>query len=126
MSQLQSKIFVLRVLFSSFPSAFESKLSTLPETKKGALWGRLLHLSAERTLPISNLKSLNSLETKRLVKIISPHQIITAKDETANKTLNRDLIAIKEFLNFVEAEPFITSEKAKIIKRVAFKKLKSE
>jgi hypothetical protein len=78
---------------------------------------------AERTLLSSNLKPLNELETKRLEKAISPHKIHGLKDEVLADVLLRDLAAINEFLFYVEAEPFITPEKAKNHKRVAFKKV---
>jgi hypothetical protein len=38
----------------------------------------------------------------------------------------RDLAAINEFLFYMEAEPFITPEKAENYKRVVFKKVKTE
>ncbi|MDI1355113.1 MAG: hypothetical protein PSX36_09350 [bacterium] len=78
---------------------------------------------AERTLPSSNLKPLNELETSRLTKAISPHKIERIENETLAEVLSRDLVAINEFLYYVEAEPFITPEKAENRKRVAFKKV---
>lgn len=84
-----------------------------------------LHFSAERTLPSSNLKPLNELETSRLEKAISPHQIHGLKDEALADVFLRDLAAINEFLFYVEAEPFVTPEKAENRKRVAFKKVQA-
>lgn len=78
---------------------------------------------AERTLPSSNLKHLNELETSRLERAISPHKIHGLKDEVLSEVLLKDLAAINEFLFYVEAEPFITPEKAENHKRVAFKKV---
>ena len=76
----------------------------------------------ERTLPSSNLKPLNKLESSRLEKAVSPHKIEHPENETPAEVLGRDLVAINEFLHYVEAEPFITPEKAENRKRVAFKK----
>ena len=78
--------------------------------------------SAERTLPITNLQPLKTLESSRLEKAISPHKINGDQGGKNPETLRRDLTAINDFLHFVEAEPFITPEKAENIKRVAFKK----
>jgi hypothetical protein len=44
------------------------------------------------------------------------------KSLTLVEILSSDLVAINKFLHFVEAEPFITPEKAENFKRVAFKK----
>lgn len=82
----------------------------------------VLFFSAERTLPSSNLKSLNELETSRLEKAISPHKIPGLNDEALADVFLRDLAAINEFLFYVEAEPFVSLEKVEIRKRVAFKK----
>lgn len=82
-----------------------------------------MHLSAERTLPSSNLKPLNELETSRLEKAVSPHKIERAENETASEILVRDMVAINEFLYYVEAEPFITPEKTENRKRMAFRKV---
>jgi hypothetical protein len=73
-------------------------------------------------LPITNLRPLKTLESSRLEKAISPHKIKEGEASTSSEILSRDLIAINDFLHFVEAEPFITPEKAENIKRVAFKK----
>jgi hypothetical protein len=81
----------------------------------------LIHF-AERTLPSSSLYPLNELETTRLQKAISPHKISSEVNTSISDNLTRDLIAINEFLYYVEAEPFITPEKAENYKRVAFKK----
>ena len=67
---------------------------------------------AERTLLIPNLKPLNELETSRLEKTVSPHKIERANNETKAEILGRDLAAINGFLYYVEAELFITPEKA--------------
>lgn len=80
-------------------------------------------LSAERTLPISNLRPLNELAISRLEKAISPHKIQGLKDERMVDLFLRDLTAINDFLFYVEAEPFVTPEKAENRKRVAFKKV---
>jgi hypothetical protein len=40
--------------------------------------------------------------------------------------LLRNLAAINEFLFYMEAEPFVTPEKAENHKRVVFKKVKAE
>jgi hypothetical protein len=101
----------------------ERKLSTTVKIKKGLSFAQsFLHLSAERTLPITNLHSLKTLESNRLEKAISPHKINEGESSTGSEILSRDLTAINDFLHFVEAEPFITPEKAENIKRVAFKK----
>jgi hypothetical protein len=71
---------------------------------------------------ISNLKPLNALESSRLEKAVSPHKIERLDSETASDILVQDLASINEFLFYVEAEPFITPEKAENLKRVAFKK----
>jgi hypothetical protein len=92
--------------------------------KKGA-FQRLSFCFAERTLPSSNLKPLNELETSRLEKAISPHKISGLKEEALAEVFLRDLAAINEFLFYVEAEPFITPEKAENHKRVAFKKVQA-
>ena len=81
-----------------------------------------MHISAERTLPSSSLYPLNGLETSRLEKAISPHKIERHENETSADILSRDLVAINEFLYYVDAEPFINPEKAENYKRVAFKK----
>lgn len=73
-------------------------------------------------LPISNLLPLSELETNRLEKAISPHKITNPENETQTEVLGRDLAAITDFLNYVEAEPYITPEKAENHKRVAFKR----
>ncbi len=75
-------------------------------------------------LPISNLYPLNELETSRLKKAISPHKISSEANVTISDNLTRDLIAINEFLQYVDAEPYITPEKAENFKRVAFKKVR--
>jgi len=82
-------------------------------------------IMAERTLPSSNLKPLNKLETSRLDKVISIHRISGLENETLADTFGRDLVAINDFLHFVEAEPYITHEKAENHKRVPFKKVKA-
>ena len=84
-----------------------------------------MHFLAERTLLISNLKPLNELETNRLEKAVSPHKIERPENETQAEVLGRDLVAINEFLYYVEAEPFVTPEKAENRKRVAFKKVQA-
>lgn len=76
----------------------------------------------KRTLPISNLNYLNSLEIRRLKDAVSPHKIETDFQGTNTELLARDLAAINEFLHFVDAEPFVTPEKAENFKRAAFKK----
>ena len=85
-----------------------------------------MHLSAERTLPSSNLQPLNTLENKRLEKAISPHKLPGLDNELLADVFLRDLAAINEFLFYVDAEPFITPEKAENHKRVAFKKVVAE
>jgi len=65
------------------------------------------------------------LETSRLEKAISPHKIERPENETPAEILGRDLVAINEFLYYVEAEPFVTPEKAENRKRVAFKKVEA-
>lgn len=80
---------------------------------------------AERTLPSSNLKPLNELEASRLEKAISPHRISGLENETLAEIFFRDMVAINEFLHFVEAEPYITPEKAENHKRVPFKKVRA-
>jgi len=65
------------------------------------------------------------LETNRLGKAISPHKIHGLKDEALADLFLRDLTAINEFLYYVEAEPFVTPEKAENRKRVAFKKVEA-
>lgn len=79
-------------------------------------------LVAERALPISNLQPLNELETSRLEKAVSPHKIHGRKDGEISDTFLRDLIAINDFLYYVEAEPFSTPEKIVNRKRIAFRK----
>ncbi len=81
---------------------------------------------AERTLPISNLRPLNELGTSRLEKAISPHKIHGLQDEVLADIFLRNLAAINEFLFYVEAEPFVSPEKAENHKRVVFKKVKTE
>lgn len=76
----------------------------------------------ERTLPSSNLQPLNTLENKRLEKAISPHKLPGLDNELLADVFLRDLAAINEFLFYVEAEPFISPEKAENHKRVAFNK----
>ena len=78
---------------------------------------------AERTLLISNLKPLNELESSRLENIVSPHKIQPPENETMADRLFRDLAAINDLLHYVDAEPFVTPEKAKNTHRVAFKKV---
>jgi hypothetical protein len=63
------------------------------------------------------------LETSRLEKAVSPHKIPGLNDEALADIFLRDLAAINEFLFYVEAEPFVTPEKAENRKRVPFKKL---
>jgi hypothetical protein len=65
------------------------------------------------------------LETSRLEKAISPHKIHGLNDEALADAFLRDLAAINEFLFYVEAEPFVTPEKAENRKRVAFKKVQA-
>lgn len=55
-------------------------------------------------------------------KAVSPHKIHLLNDERLADTILRDLTAINEFLYYVEAEPFVTPDKAENRKRVAFKK----
>ena len=62
------------------------------------------------------------METSRLERAISPHKIHGLKYEALADVFLRDLAAINEFLFYVEAEPFVTPEKAENHKRVAFKK----
>ncbi len=76
-------------------------------------------------LPISNLYPLNELETNRLKKAISPHKISSEANVTISDNLTRDLIAINEFLQYVDAEPYVNPEKGENFKRVAFKKSKA-
>lgn len=80
----------------------------------------------KRPLPISNRYCLNSLENRRLKDAISPYKIETDFKGKNTKLLARDLAAINEFLHFVDAEPFVTTEKAENHKRVAFKKVKTK
>jgi len=61
------------------------------------------------------------LETSRFKKAISPHKIQGLNGEVLADVFLRDLIAINEFLYYLEAEPFITSEKAESVKRFSFK-----
>ncbi len=56
-------------------------------------------------------------------KAISPHKISGQNDDALAEVFLRDLAAINEFLFYVEAEPFVTPEKAENHKRVAFKKV---
>jgi len=65
------------------------------------------------------------LEINRLEKAISPHKIHGLKDEELADVFLRDLAAINEFLFYVEAEPFVSPEKAENHKRVAFKKVQA-
>lgn len=65
------------------------------------------------------------MEINRLEKAISPHKIHSLKDEALADVFLRDLTAINEFLYYVEAEPFVTPEKAENHKRVAFKKVQA-
>lgn len=76
---------------------------------------------AERTLPSSNLKPLNELETSRLVMAVSPNKMNDLNEMTQVDLLLRDLAAIYEFLFYMEAEPFGTPEKAENRKHGAFK-----
>jgi hypothetical protein len=46
-----------------------------------------------------------------LEKAVSPHKIERADKEPPAEVLGHDLLAINEFLFYVEAEPFITPEK---------------
>ena len=80
-------------------------------------------ISGKKVL-ISNLHPLNLLDTNSLEKAISPHKISECKHQTPAEILNRDLVALKEFLHFVEAEPYLTIEKTENYKRVAFRKVK--
>jgi len=73
-------------------------------------------------LPISNLYHLNELEYSRLQKAVSPHKIPSEANVTISDNLTRDLVAINEFLQYMDAEPYITPEKAENFKRVAFKR----
>jgi len=66
------------------------------------------------------------LGTSRLEKVISPHKIHGLQDEVLADVFLRNLAAINEFLFYIEAEPFVTPEKAENHKRVAFKKVKTE
>ena len=84
-----------------------------------------ISLKAERTLPSSNLQPLNTLENKRLEKAISPHKLPGLDNELLADVFLRDLAAINEFLFYVEAEPFVSPEKAENHKRVAFKKVQA-
>lgn len=59
-------------------------------------------------------------------KVISPQKIHGQQDEVLADVFLRNLAAIREFLFYVEAEPFVTPEKAENIIRVAFKKVKAE
>ena len=77
-------------------------------------------------LPSSNLKPLNELGTSRFEKVISPHKIHGLQDEVLADVFLRNLAEINEFFFYVEAEPFVTPEKAENHKRVAFKKVKTE
>lgn len=84
--------------------------------------GVLTFFSGKRTLLISNLKPLNEFENKRLQNAISPYLVERTNNETSAEILSRDLIAINDFLYYMGAEPFVSSEKTENIKRVAFKK----
>lgn len=64
------------------------------------------------------------MKTNRLEKVISPYKITNPENETQTEVLGRDLAAITDFLNYVEAEPYTNPEKAENRKRVAFKKRK--
>jgi len=64
------------------------------------------------------------LETSRLEKVVSPHKIVRSDFTTPAELLAQDLIAISEFLYFVDAEPYLTNEKDQNFKRVQFKRLK--
>lgn len=59
-----------------------------------------------------------------LIQNVIQHKIDRADNEAPEDILARDLIAINEFLHYVDAEPFITPEKAINTHRVAFKKVK--
>ncbi len=85
--------------------------------------GRLLHFLAGRTLHSSNLLPLNELGTSGLQKAVSPHQLPGQPNQQLTEVLLRDVTAINDFLIGVEAEPFVTPEKAENRKRVAFKKV---
>jgi hypothetical protein len=52
-------------------------------------------------------------------KAVSPHRITAVENETLTEALSRDLVAINEFLHFVNAEPFIAPEKGENRRRVA-------
>ena len=58
-------------------------------------------------------------------KAISPHKIDGLNEGSLADHLIRDLAAINDLLHYVEAEPFITPEKAENHKRVAFKKVQA-
>jgi len=68
---------------------------------------------------------LKELESNRLTFIRSPHAISAGGDQKISDRFFRDLTAITDFLFYIESEPFITPEKAKNHKRVAFKKGKA-
>ncbi len=116
---------MLHVCFCISLHVFENTFSDISENTKGAFLRRLLYLSAERTLPSSNLTPLNEMKTSRLEKAVSPHKIHRLKDEAFIDIFMRDLTAINEFIFYVEAEPCVTPEKAEKHKRVAFKKVKT-
>jgi len=77
---------------------------------------------AKRTLLSSNLKPLNVLGINRLKSVVSPHKIQGGKDISATEFLRNDLAAINDFLHFVEAEPYLTIEKAPTRKRLSLNK----
>lgn len=56
-------------------------------------------------------------------KAASPHKLPEQPDQRFTEVLLRDITAINDFLIGVEAEPFITPEKAENRKRVAFRKV---
>lgn len=114
------------MLFLILPACENRSFQYLRKIKKVQAYAwTFLHLSAERTLPSSNLKPLNELETSGLEKAISPHKIEQANNGTPAEILSRDLTAINDFLFYVEAEPFVASEKPENFKRVPFKKIKA-
>ena len=67
--------------------------------------------------------TLNELEKSRLENAISPRQIPRLNKEQLADFFLRDLAGINEFYFYVEAEPFLTPEKAENQYRVAFKNL---
>lgn len=115
--RLAKAIFVFKksVEYKAFTSFLKAKN---PFLTKGAL----LLQWRKRTLLTSNLKPLNELKTNGLKKVVSPHKIERPENETPAEILSRDLVAINEFLYYMEVEPFVSPEKAEKHKRVAFKK----